>query len=131
MRFALPSHRARMYAGALLVLAGCSSGGTDVSPPPPPPPPPPPTPTVAVALNPNALPVNAGSSGAVTVNLTRGGGFTGAVDLSIEGLPANVTGTFNPANVGSAATSSALTISTTAAAVVGNSQLTIRARAAG
>ncbi len=130
MRFALAPHRARWTAGLLLALAGCPSDGT-VSPPPPPPAPPPPSPTIGVALNPAALTLNAGSNGAVTVTLTRGGGFTSSVDLTLENLPANVTGAFAPATIPSGSTSSALTVNTTAAATVGNSQLTIRARAAG
>jgi hypothetical protein len=86
---------------------------------------------VGVALNPATLPVTAGSSGAVTVNITRGGGFTGAVDLTVEGTTANITGAFNPATVPSNSTSSAFTINTTAGATLGNTNLTVRARATG
>ena len=56
----------------------------------------------------------AGSTGSTTytITITRSGGFSGAVTLTVAGLPANVTGSFSP---NPATTSSTLTVTTSRA----------------
>ena len=52
-----------------------------------------PTPTIAISLTSSGATVTVGGSATVTGTLTRGGGFTGDVILTVEGVPAGVTGT--------------------------------------
>jgi uncharacterized repeat protein (TIGR01451 family) len=62
------------------------------------------------------------------ITLTPSGGFTGVVNLSINGLPANAGSSFNPPSVNITASSSVtstLTVTTTAATPLGNFQLTV------
>jgi len=119
----------RAAAGLALLFTmgalGCGDGSTQPDPGPPV------TPTLALALSSTTLSSAAGSGGTLTVNLTRGGGFSGAVELSLEGAPAGVTGTFSPASVAGSSSSSTLTIATTAATAPGTYTLTVRGRGTG
>ena len=72
-----------------------------------------------------------GESGTITLTLTRSRSFSGAVELSLEGAPAGVTGTFSPATIPAGATTSTLTLSAKANAAPGTHNLTVRAKAAG
>lgn len=92
---------------------------------------PPPTPTIALAATPAAISVVQGATGAVTLALTRGGGFAAAVDLTAEGLPNGVTAVFAPAQLGAGVTASTVTLQAAAAAATGNATVTIRARGTG
>lgn len=83
-------------------------------------------PDFTLAANPTALTVKQGASGTVTVNITRNATFTGPVALTLEGAPAGVTGTFNPASATGA--SSTLTLNVAATAAPGAYNLTIRGR---
>jgi hypothetical protein len=89
----------------------------------------PPAPAIAITLNPAALTVNQGASGNVAVSLTRIGAFTGAVNLTVEGLPAGVT--VAGATIAEGATSGQLTVNVGAAAAAGVSNLTVRAAGTG
>ncbi len=62
--------------------------------------------------------VSPGQSTGYGITVTSLNGFSGPVALSISGMPANATATFNPATIGGAGTSS-LAISTTAATPAG------------
>lgn len=53
--------------------------------------------------------VDAGSSKAIAVAITRYGGFTGTISMTVVGLPSGVTASFSPASV--TGTSSTLTLS--------------------
>jgi hypothetical protein len=77
----------------------------------------------SLSATPASVTVTAGSSAAYTVNITRTGGFTGAVTFSISGLPAGAAGTYNP-NPSSGA-SSALTITTSTTTPVGTYVFTV------
>jgi uncharacterized membrane protein len=79
----------------------------------------------------NVLWVVQGESKNWEVIVTRGGGFTGAVDLSIEGLPPNVTATLSPVTLAPGMAGSLLTLTAQSAATVGTTNVTIRARGAG
>ncbi|HEX7052002.1 MAG TPA: hypothetical protein VF188_17470 [Longimicrobiales bacterium] len=118
-----PISRAPLLALALALVAGCGSddpGPTD-----------PETGSISIGLSPTSVSVVQGQSGTTTVTLTRGGGFSGAVELSLEGAPGGVTGTFSPATIAPGATSSTLTLAVAATAAPGTHDLTIRAQADG
>lgn len=118
--------RARLAARAalalLVTLSACD--GDESSPPPPPP-------TIGISLPTAALSLAAGQSGTANVVLARGGNYTGAVGLALEGAPAGVSGSFSPATLSGATTTSTLTLTTTAAATPGIYPLTVRASGQG
>lgn len=72
-----------------------------------------------------------GASQATIISLTRGGGYSGAVTLVAEGLPANVTATFAPASLVGSTLSSTMTLSVGHEAPVGVASVTIRASGTG
>ena len=82
-----------------------------------------------LALNPATLSLARGASGNTTVGITRTEGFTGAVQLSVEGAPTGVTTAFNPGSATGA--TSTLTVTVAAGAPTGNHTLTIKGTAAG
>jgi subtilisin family serine protease len=78
----------------------------------------------SLSVSPTSQSVVQGSTtGAYAVNISRTGGFTGAVTFSTTGLPAGATATYNP-NPASGASSS-LTIATTASTAAGTYPFTI------
>jgi hypothetical protein len=83
----------------------------------------------SLSANPASLTVRRGRSGTDTVTITRSAGFSGAVALSVSGLPSNVTGTFNPSTV--TGTSSTLTLIAAGNAQRGTFTLTITGTSAG
>jgi hypothetical protein len=88
-------------------------------------------PTLALALNPASLSVQQGQAGTSSATIVRGGSFTGAVDLTAEGVPAGVTVSFNPASIPANATTSTMTVSVTASTAPGSASITVRARGTG
>ncbi len=86
-------------------------------------------PDFAMAANPTALTVKQGASGTATINLTRNATFTTAVALTLEGAPAGVTGTLNPASA--TAATSTLTLNVGATAAPGVHTLTVRGKGDG
>jgi len=86
-------------------------------------------PDFTLATNPASLTVKAGATGTVTINLTRNATMTGAIALTLEGAPAGVTGTFNPASVTAATSTLTLNVATTAAG--GTYNLTVRGKGDG
>lgn len=86
-------------------------------------------PSYTITSTPASLAVVAGQQGTTLLNITKAGGFTGNVTLSLEGAPTGVTGSFapNPAT----GSSSTLTLNTTAATVAGAYNVTVRGTAAG
>jgi hypothetical protein len=88
-----------------------------------------PVPAFAIGLSAGTASIAAGASTNVTVNVTRTGGFTGAVGLAVTGAPAGMTASFNPASVTGA--SSTLTVSAGAAVAAGTYPLTVRGTATG
>src|SRR5207302_1105239 len=79
-------------------------------------------PDYTLSLAPAAFTIAPGANAPTTVTITRTN-FTGAVTLSLDGAPAAVTGSFNPA--GPAGTSSTLTVSVGAAVAPGVYNLTV------
>ncbi|HPD06622.1 MAG TPA: hypothetical protein PLC08_01920 [Candidatus Bipolaricaulis sp.] len=86
-------------------------------------------PDFTLATVPASLTVKAGASGTVTINLTRNATMTGPIALTLEGAPAGVTGTFNPASVTAATSTLTLNVATTAVGGVYN--LTVRGKGDG
>ena len=118
-----PISRAPLLALALALAAACS--GDDAGPTDPE------TGSISIALSPTSVSLAQGQSGTTTVTLMRSGGFSGAVELSLEGAPGGVTGTFSPSTIAPGATSSTLTLAVAATALPGAHNLTVRARADG
>jgi uncharacterized membrane protein len=84
------------------------------------------TPDFSLAASPAAPSLAAGSTTPVTVTVAALNGFSGAVSLAVSGLPAGVTGNFNPASI-STSGSSTLTLSATSGAAPGSYPLTVTA----
>jgi len=80
-------------------------------------------PDYSVTATPASQSVTQGSSTSYTVTVTPSGGFTGTVNLSVSGLPAGATASFNPASVTSG--SSTLTVTTASTTPAGSFSLTI------
>lgn len=89
------------------------------------------TPGFTVTAAPAALAAVAGQGGTSTITLARTGGFAANVALAVEGAPTGVTATLNPTSLAGAATTSTLTITSTAATVPGTYNLTVRGTSAG
>jgi len=77
-----------------------------------------------LSATPSSETVNPGGKTTYTVNTSAINGFTGSINLSVSGLPANTTGTFSPTSV-TVGSSSTLTITTTSNTPIGSSTLTI------
>jgi hypothetical protein len=78
----------------------------------------------ALSATPSSQTVTPGGNSSYVFNLTAASGFTASVNLSVSGLPANATGSFNPTSV-SAAGSSTLTITTASNTPIGNFTFTV------
>ena len=87
----------------------------------------PPAGTLSVAVSPNSINVAAGGTGSSSATITRGGSFTGPVELSQTGAPAGITVTFSPAALPAATTTSTVNVSVGAAIAPGSHAITIRA----
>ncbi|HTE46741.1 MAG TPA: hypothetical protein VK636_15925 [Gemmatimonadaceae bacterium] len=91
-----------------------------------------PTPTGSFAVaGSGALSVPQGASGTVTITVARSGAFTGSISLAVSGLPAGVTGAFNPSTVAAGQTTSTLTLTAGAASPAGTTTVTITGAASG
>src|SRR4029434_9197588 len=82
----------------------------------------------ALSVNPTSLTINRGASGTATVTITRSGGFTGSVALTIDTavptlVPVRIRATFTPAST--TGTSSLLTLSVSSTAPLGTTNLAI------
>ncbi len=78
----------------------------------------------SVSAAPASRMITQGSSTTYTVTVGAINGFSGTVALSVQGLPANATSSFNPASITASGTST-LTISTATSTPIGTSHLTI------
>jgi subtilase family serine protease len=75
-----------------------------------------PAPTFTLSASPAALSIATGSSGTSVLAVTPQNGFTGAVTMTVAGLPNGITGTFSGVT---------LTVSSTSSAVPGAATLTV------
>jgi hypothetical protein len=78
----------------------------------------------ALSATPSSRSVSAPSSTTYTIKATPSGGFTGAVALSISGLPSGITASFSPTSVTGSGTST-LQVTGTCSATSGTIKLTI------
>ena len=79
-------------------------------------------PDFSLSANPASQTVAQGAAGTYSVTISPTNGFTGAVTLSVSGLPIGTTGTFTP---NPATGSSTLTVTTTASTSAGTYPLTV------
>jgi hypothetical protein len=77
----------------------------------------------SLSASPSSRTVVHGAGTSYTVTITRTGGFTGSVALSVSGLPSRVTANFNPTST--TGTSSTMTVTTSARTRTGSYTLTI------
>jgi len=82
-----------------------------------------PAPDFSLAVAPTTLSVQQGANGQANLTITRSGGFTGAVNLSVANLPTGVTAAFD--NAAPTGTAAVLTLSVAAGAATGTTNLTI------
>jgi len=82
-----------------------------------------------LSLATGTIPINQGSAADVTVNVVRGGGFAGAVNITVQGLPAGVSAAALSIPGGSA--SGTLTLTAAANATAGSATITVRGTATG
>jgi len=132
------THRLRAPLRHLLLIAfasfsaACGGDAPTSTVPTPPPPPPPPTPgTLGVTVAPTSVSVTQGQSATATVTITRGGSFTGAVDVSVEGAPTGLTTALSSANLAAGVTSTTVTVQAAATLTPATLSLTVRARGTG
>jgi hypothetical protein len=83
-----------------------------------------PPPDFSLGMSPASANIAVGASTTYTVNVTALNGFGGAVNFGTSGLPAGVTGSFNPTTV-TGPGSTALTIQATASASPANVTITV------
>src|SRR5260370_14021025 len=90
------------------------------------------TPDFSLAASPATLSVTQGNSGATTISTGVSGGFNSAISLSVSGLPAGVTASFNPSSIlAPGSGSSTLTLASSSTATTGTSHVTGTARGGG
>ena len=89
----------------------------------------PPTPDFTISANPSNLTVNRGAAGSSTITIPRIGGFSSGVALSVSGLPAGVTATFNPPST--TGSTSTLTLAAASTATTGTATITINGSGGG
>ena len=106
---------------AAATLAAC--GSDDIEPPP--------TPAISIALSSSTLSVTQGTTVSATVNLTRSGGFTGDVAITIEGLPGTVRYASAPATIGRTTSSAVITFDVAGWATPGAINATVKATGTG
>ena len=82
------------------------------------------SPDFSISAIPASQGVTVGGSAGYTTTVSAMGGFTGTVNLSVSGLPAGATATFNPASVTNSGNST-LTVTTNATTPPGTYTLTI------
>jgi alpha-tubulin suppressor-like RCC1 family protein/uncharacterized membrane protein len=109
-----------------LCLGACSDGGPGGGTEPPPP-----DPTLAVSVSPASLSLVQGGTATASVAIARGGGFAGAVDLTMEGRPEGLTAGFSPASVAAGGTVSSLGLTAAPSLAPGTYTVTVRARGQG
>jgi hypothetical protein len=83
-----------------------------------------PTPNFTISMAPTSVAATAGSIASYTVSVTPAGGFTGAVGLSVSGLPSGTTASFNPTSITTSG-SSVLTLGTAVSTPATSFPLTI------
>ncbi|MDE3099589.1 MAG: RICIN domain-containing protein [Verrucomicrobiota bacterium] len=83
-----------------------------------------PAPDFSITATPSSQTITAGNGASYTTTIGSLNGFSGAVSLSVSGLPANASASFNPASI-SGSGNSTLTVNTTTSTPAGTYTLTI------
>ncbi|MEP6621937.1 MAG: hypothetical protein ABJE47_21620 [bacterium] len=124
-----PLARTFLSAAVLAVIAACSSGSDSPATPPTGTTQ---TPAITVSAASSSVPITAGgATAAIGVTVGRSGGYAGAIDLSVEGLPTGLSASASPASVANGSTTSSITLTATAAAAAGTASVTVRAKGTG
>jgi hypothetical protein len=76
----------------------------------------------SLSASPNSLAITQGNSGSSTITVSDLNGFAGSVNLSVSGLPAGVTASFNPTSTTSTST---LTLTASSTAATGTTTVTV------
>lgn len=121
-----PSTAARSLfatATAALLMTGCG-GSTEVTPPAQ-------SGAIAIAVAPNSVTFPPGGGGAATLTLTRSGGFSGLVNLTVTGAPIGMTIGSSPAQILPGSTTSAVSVTSTGAVAPGTYPLVITGTGSG
>jgi hypothetical protein len=112
--------RAALLALAVL-LPACDRGALE----------PVPAPSILLTATPASVTLTQGESRTLDVQVSRIGGYRGAVELTLTGAPEGVTGSFAPATLPAGVTRSVLTLSSSVSEEFGSYQLRIDAAGAG
>ena len=88
------------------------------------------SPGYQLSATPSTAAIFIGGSTNVTLTMTTNSNFSGSVNFTVSGLPANTTATFNPASLSGSGTST-LTITTTTGVPAGAYPLTINGNSSG
>ena len=112
-RTVVPLVRAAPLLAFALLLAACGAPATP--------------PGLQLTLGTTSVAVVRGTNADVQVDLTRVGGAADDADLSVSGLPANVTGSFAPATLSGGTLTSTLTLTVGAGATGGITVVTVTA----
>ncbi|MES2178391.1 MAG: hypothetical protein V4550_11085 [Gemmatimonadota bacterium] len=87
------------------------------------------TPAIAISVSPTSVDIVQGASSAVTISLTRSGGFTGAVTVAAEGLTTGVTAA--GVTIAEGQTSATMNVVSVATALATTGTVTLRATGTG
>lgn len=114
-----PVRRAIAASALLLALACSDDDSTDT------------TGAYSLAVNPAVLTVAQGSTGVVTVTMTRIGGFGGPVTLAVSGLPAGITTVITPTQLTGNTSTATIDVAVAGTVAIGNHVATVTASAEG
>lgn len=85
-------------------------------------------PAITIALDRSTITVSAGEAAQpIRVTLARAGAATGAVDLTVAGLPSGVRASITPPQLSGTATTATIDLTATTTAAAGTSTATVRA----
>jgi len=84
-----------------------------------------PAPDFTIAASPSSQTIIQGGSTSYTASVSPINGFTGTVNLSVNGLPSGAAGTFNPTSISGGSGSSTLSVTTASTTPTGTFTLTI------
>jgi hypothetical protein len=84
------------------------------------------TPSFTLSASPTSQSVAAGSNTSYTITAAPVDGFTGAVSLTVSGLPTGASGTFSPSSISGGSGASTLNVSTTSSTAAGTYTLTAK-----
>ena len=111
----------RRFLAAVLLAVGCTSGNDSTAT----------TPAIAVTMNPAAVGAAAGGSAQAIATVTRTGGFSGAVTVTVEGLPTGVTAAISNSQTTGDTTTAVITLTAAGTTAPGVTAVTVRAHGTG